>query len=102
MSDLYRLIDPERRGWKDDDYIDQLRNSGVLIPVTTADEMVDLLVKQAVAAAGGRLVDREAIDYEAAAAVLVRLHPNMADATLVGEVVMPMLVAAIGDTDEYR
>ena len=29
---LYRL--KETRGWKDDDYIDQLRNSGVLIPVT--------------------------------------------------------------------
>ena len=33
MSDLYRLIEPERRGWKDDEWIDQLRNSGVLIPV---------------------------------------------------------------------
>ena len=37
MSDLYRLIDPERRGWKDDEYIEQLRNSGVLIPVSDAD-----------------------------------------------------------------
>ena len=32
MSDLYRLR--ATRGWKDDEYIDQLRNSGVLIPVT--------------------------------------------------------------------
>lgn len=34
MSDLYRLISPDKRGWKDDEYINQLRNSGVLIPVT--------------------------------------------------------------------
>ncbi len=35
MTNLYRLR--ESRGWKDDDYIDQLRNSGVLIPVTMQD-----------------------------------------------------------------
>ena len=46
---------------------------------------------------GGREVT---IDYEAAEAFLVRLYPNMADPTLMAEVVYPIVAAAIGDTDE--
>ena len=38
MTDLYRLR--ESRGWKDDEYIDQLRNGGVLVEVTIDYEKV--------------------------------------------------------------
>ena len=73
MSDLYRLR--ATRGWKDDEYIDQLRNSGVLIPVT--------------------------IDLNEAIRVLVdRLHEGTAIGLISRHDMRLALAAAIGGSDE--